>query len=111
MQKNGVWRKRYNHELYELFNEPDIIKLIKINRLGWAGHVTRMGNNRTIKKVFITKPIGLRKIGRPKLRWEDDVIQDIKTLGVKNWMNIAMGKENWQKLLRKARAHVGLSSQ
>jgi hypothetical protein len=29
VQENGVWRKRYNHELYELFNEPDIVKLLK----------------------------------------------------------------------------------
>jgi hypothetical protein len=69
-----------------------------------------MDNNRTVKKVFNTKPMGIRKIIRPKLRWEDDVIQDIKTLGVKIWRNIAMEKESWQKLLRKARAHVGLSS-
>jgi hypothetical protein len=25
VQKNAVYRKRYNHELYELFNEPDIV--------------------------------------------------------------------------------------
>jgi hypothetical protein len=37
VQENGVWRKRYNHELCELFNEPDIVIYIKINRLGWAG--------------------------------------------------------------------------
>jgi hypothetical protein len=61
-----VWRKRYNHELCELFNEPDIVKYIKINRLGWAGHVMRMDNNRTVKKVFNTKPIGIMKTGRPK---------------------------------------------
>jgi hypothetical protein len=111
VQKNVVWRKTYNHELYELFNEPDIVKYIKINRLGWAGHVTRMDNNTTVKKVFNAKPLGIRKTRRPKLRWEDDVIQNIKTLGVKNWRNVAMEKESWQKLLRKARAHVGLSSQ
>jgi hypothetical protein len=111
VQENGVWRKRYNHELYELFNEPDIVKYIKINRLGWAGHVMCMDTNMTVKKVFNTKPVGIRKIGSPKLRWEDDLIQDIKTLGVKNWRNVAMGKESWQKLLRKARAHAGLSSQ
>jgi hypothetical protein len=35
----------------------------------------------------------------------------IKILGVKNWKNLAMKKESWQKLLRKARVHVGLSSQ
>jgi hypothetical protein len=39
------------------------------------------------------------------------VIQDIKILGVKNWRNIAMEKESRQKLLRKARAHIGLLSQ
>jgi hypothetical protein len=70
-----------------------------------------MDNNRTVKKVLDTKPIGTRKIGRPKLRWEDNVIQDIKTLGVKNWRNLAMEKESWQMLLRKAKAHVGLLSQ
>jgi hypothetical protein len=95
-----------------LFNEPDIVKYIKINRLGRAGHVISMDNNKTVKKVFNTKPIGIRKIGRPKLRWEDDVIQDIDILGVKNWRNLAMEKETcWQMLLRKTRAHVGLLSQ
>jgi hypothetical protein len=43
--------EKYNHELYEFFNEPEIVKYIKINRLGWAGHVIRMDNNRTVKKV------------------------------------------------------------
>jgi hypothetical protein len=37
VQENGVWRKRYNRELCELFNEPDIVKCIKINI--WAGQV------------------------------------------------------------------------
>jgi hypothetical protein len=51
-----------------MFNEPDIVKYIKINRLGWAGHVIRTDNNWTVKKVFKTKLIGIRKVGRPKLR-------------------------------------------
>jgi hypothetical protein len=67
-----------------------------------------MGNNRTVKKAFNTKPIGIRESGRSKLRCEDDVTQDIKTLGTKDWRNVAMEKERWQKLLRKARAHVVL---
>jgi hypothetical protein len=32
-----VWRKSYNHELYELFNETNSVKYIKMNRLRWAG--------------------------------------------------------------------------
>lgn len=48
-----MWRKRYNHVLYVLFNEPDIVKYIKVNRMGWAGHVMRMGNNGRVKKSLI----------------------------------------------------------
>jgi hypothetical protein len=43
-----------------LLNEPGIVRYIKINRFGWAGHVIRMDNNRAVK-VFNTKPIGRRK--------------------------------------------------
>jgi hypothetical protein len=39
------------------------------------------------------------------------VIQDIRVLGVKNWRNAAMDREDWRKLLKKARAYTGLSSQ
>jgi hypothetical protein len=52
----------------------------------------RVDHNRTVKILFNTEAIRIRKTGRPKLRWEDDVIQDIKTLGVKKWRNIAMEK-------------------
>jgi hypothetical protein len=64
-----------------------------------------------LRKYLTPSQLGIRKSVRSKLRCEDDVTQDIKTLGVKTWRNIAMEKESWQRLLRKARAHVGLSSQ
>jgi hypothetical protein len=76
-------RERHDHELYKLFNEPYITKYVKINRLSWAGHIILMENSRIVKKVFSIRPEGTRKIGRPKLRWENGVIQDISALGVK----------------------------
>jgi hypothetical protein len=47
--------------IYSLFNDFDIIKRIKINRLGWAGHVTRRENEGIIKKLMIVKPEGKRR--------------------------------------------------
>jgi hypothetical protein len=44
-----------------------------------------MENSRTVKKVFDTRREGTRKIGRPKLRGEVGVIQDIRTLGARIW--------------------------
>jgi hypothetical protein len=37
VEENGTWRRRYNHELYKLFNEPDITGYIQAKRLEWAG--------------------------------------------------------------------------
>ncbi|PNF14558.1 hypothetical protein B7P43_G14576 [Cryptotermes secundus] len=34
-----TWWRRYNNELFKLFNEPGITKYIKINRLNWARHI------------------------------------------------------------------------
>jgi hypothetical protein len=43
-----------------------------------------MNNDRTLKKIFNTKPDGVSSAGRPKLQWEDGDDQDIRILGVKN---------------------------
>jgi hypothetical protein len=96
VQDKSAWRKRCNYELYKLSNEPDIIKYIKINRLSWAGHIIHMEKSTTVKKVFDTRPKGIRKIGRPKLKREDGA--DIRALGVKNWRNVPMDRENWWEL-------------
>ena len=70
-----------------------------------------MNNDRTLKKIFNTKSDGARSVGRPKLRWEDGVDQDMRILGVKNWKKVALNRDEWTKLLKKARAHQGLLSQ
>ena len=101
----------YSYELCETFNKPSIVTYIKVKRSAWAGHLVCVNNNRTIKKIFNTKPDGVRSVGRPKLRWEDGVDQDIRLSGVKNWKKVALNRDEWAKFLKKARAHQGLSSQ
>ena len=77
-QENRTWRKRYDCELYEIFNESNIVNYTKVKRLAWAGHLVHMNNDRTLKKIFNTKPDGARSAGRPKLRWEDGDDQDMR---------------------------------
>jgi hypothetical protein len=110
-QENEIWRKRYNYELYEIFNNSNIVSYIKVKRLAWAGHLMRMNDNRTLKKIFNTKLDGVRRVGRPKMRWKDGVDQYMKILKVKNWKKVALDRDKWAKLLKKARDHQGLSSQ
>ena len=42
-----------------------------------------MNNDRILRKIFNTKPEGVRNLGRPKMRSEDGVNQDMETLGVR----------------------------
>ena len=51
-QENGTWRKSYNYELYEIFNEPNIVNYIKVKRLAWAGHLVSVNSDRTCMLSF-----------------------------------------------------------
>ena len=42
----------------------------------------RVSNDR-VKKIFNTKPDGVRRFGRPKLRWGDGTAEDMRALYVK----------------------------
>jgi hypothetical protein len=80
--KDG-WRMRTNIDIQELFKQPDIVVTIKKGRITWAGHVQRMPETRIVKKVFLGKPDGRRRKGRPRKRWLDDLEEDLRKLGVK----------------------------
>jgi hypothetical protein len=63
---------------YKVFKEPNIVQSIKINRLKWLGLIRRMDESSLCKKLTFSQLEGSRKKGRPKLRWLDDVLQDLK---------------------------------
>ena len=52
--------------------------LLKKQRLNWLSHVERMAEDNNVQKIK-RKPMSKRPIGRPKTRWEDDVLEDIKS--------------------------------
>jgi hypothetical protein len=56
--------------------------------------------------VFNAKPEGRRGVGRPRLRWLDDVEADIKALGIKRWRIRAQNRKEWLPILREAEAEL-----
>jgi hypothetical protein len=42
----GGWRKLHNEELHDLYSSSSIIRMIKSRKVGWPGHVARMGGGR-----------------------------------------------------------------
>jgi len=52
------WIKLHNEELNELYSSPNIVHVIKLRRMRWAGHVTGMGEKRGAYRVLLRKPEG-----------------------------------------------------
>jgi hypothetical protein len=52
----GGWRKLHNEELHNLYCSPSIIRIIKSRRIGWAGHVSRNGENINAYRTLVGKP-------------------------------------------------------
>jgi hypothetical protein len=104
------WRIRTNYELDILINHANIVRYVKAQRISWRGHIERMPDDRTVKKITNWKPTAPRHIGRPKVRWEEDVRNDLKAMKVQNWKKLAQGINKWKGIIERAKTHVQLYS-
>jgi len=50
--EDGSWSIRMNYELNELIENADTVRFIKSRRIVWLGHVMRMDDKRTPKKIL-----------------------------------------------------------
>jgi hypothetical protein len=85
-KENQIWRVKTSEELDKLIKHKNIINDIKAQRLSWFGHVQRVPDTGTVKKIFNWKPLTKRSQGRPKYRWEDNIKQDVCQMEIKNWI-------------------------
>jgi hypothetical protein len=53
----------YNEELNDLYNLPNIMRVIKSRRMRWAGHVARMGEEKGVYRVLVGKLEGRNHLG------------------------------------------------
>jgi hypothetical protein len=73
VMENNPWRIRYNEEISKLLKGEDIVRFIKSQRIKWLGHVERMEDNAMPKRM---------SKGRPRMRWLEEVENDLKRMKV-----------------------------
>jgi hypothetical protein len=100
----GVWRIRYNEELCKLMAGEDIVRFIKAQRI----HEERMDETAMPKRVLKGKLYATRRIGRPRIGWLEDVIADLRRMGITGWMEKARNRDQWRRIVEKTKAHPGL---
>ena len=103
-KRDGVteeWRKLHNEELNDLYCSTNIVQVIKLRRMRWAGHVARMEEGRGVHRVLVGKPEGKRPLGRPRHGWEDNIKMDLQEVGrgCGDRMELAQDRDRWRALV------------
>jgi len=102
-ERDGTWRIKTSDELDELIRPKNIINYIKTQRLSSFGHLHRMPEERMVKRVYKWKSMLTRPLGRPKNRWKDDIINDMKKLKIKKWTSCIQDRNKWKLCVEKAK--------
>jgi hypothetical protein len=57
-----------------------------------------MVEGRGVYRVLVGRPEGKRPLGRPRLRWEDNIKTDLRELGINgaNWIQLARDRVQWR---------------
>jgi hypothetical protein len=105
---DNVWRIRINMEIDNLIEGAHIVRFIKTQRIKWLVHIHRMDQAKQTRKLLDWKPMGTRPVGKTRQRWQENAMEDLKKLKVKNWKEAAKDRRTWRDLAEKAKTHKGL---
>jgi len=103
-----IWRIRNKMEIDKLIEVADIVRFIKAQRIKGLGHIQRMNQARPARKLLDWKPMGIRSVGRPRQRWQEDAMEGLKKLKVKNWKKTAKDRRTSRDLAKNVKTHKGL---
>ena len=67
----------------------------------WAGHAAHVEERRGVYKISVRKSEGKGQIGRPRLRWEDNIKMDLQEVGCRgmDWRDLAQDRDRWRALV------------
>jgi len=97
------WGILTSKEIYAMVKNPTVTETIRLNRLCWFGHIQRMEENIIPKKVLCMDLETTRLTGRPRNRWQEEVREDGRLVGGREWKERVYNREERKKVPRTAR--------
>lgn len=100
---NISWKDKIpNEEILRRTGLLSVDEMLRLRRLKWTGHLSRMSVTRIPHQVAFSELVeGFRLQQKPKKRWKDTIKDDLKLLGIKihSWRSIAENRTDWRTLL------------
>jgi len=92
--------RRTNNEIYEIYKAPTIDQVVKARRLQWLGHIERMPEERIVKRIESKAPEYKKRRGRPRKRWKQSVLENLKEKKIEDWRNKALNRKTWRNITK-----------
>jgi hypothetical protein len=67
-----------------------------------------MEKTRTTRKITEWAPYKTRPVGRPRLRWMDQVEEDLKRMKIIGWRVKAEDRQEWSRIVEQTKTDPGL---
>jgi hypothetical protein len=89
----------HREELCDVQCTENVVRGITGNGIIWVGNVARMGED--ILEGLVGKRDGNRPLGRPRYRWEGNILVDGKEeWECVDWNHLARVRENWRAVVK-----------
>jgi hypothetical protein len=78
-----------------------MIRIMKVKRMRWEGHVPRMGEKRSAYRLLVGKSEGRRPLGRSRRRWLDNIKMHLVEVGWGDvdWIGLPQDRDRWRALV------------
>ena len=107
---DNIWRIWNDMAIDKLMEGACIVRLIKAQRIKWLGHIQRMDQERLTRKLLDWKTMKTRPLGRPRQRWQEDVMEDFKKLKIKTGRKELRTEELGETWLRRRKPTEGCNA-
>ena len=95
----GEWKKLHNEELNDLYCSPNIVRVRKLGRMRWAGHLARMGDGRDAYWGLVGRPQGkdhLEDLGVNGMDLQETGRDDV------DWIDLDQNGDRWRAVVNEA---------